>query len=179
MQLDAVLKGHEDRVHSVRWGGGRGWVESEELVVVSASMDKTMQVWRPDANDGVWTAAVRVGDIGGQPGQLGYYGALLFPLRPAAAAAGEGKHRKRANLRSGGVGLLAHGHNGAFFAWRPATSASTNGGAEAEVDEGMAEEAEEAEAGSALDATWHAQVHESERRESGRRGKDHPLGVKD
>lgn len=34
MQLDAVPKGQEDRVHSIRWGGGRGWVDAEELVVV-------------------------------------------------------------------------------------------------------------------------------------------------
>ena len=47
-QLEAVLNGHEDRVHSVRWWKevGASGGEANALMLLSASMDKTMQVSR-------------------------------------------------------------------------------------------------------------------------------------
>ena len=90
-----------------------------------------MQVWAPDRSDGVWTARLRVGDIGGQPGQLGYYGAVFFSLslstcatNTATATTGGGGGE---GLSRGGVGLMAHGHNGAFFAWRPRVGGKEEG----------------------------------------------------
>ena len=45
-QLEAVLSGHEDRVHSVRWRKevDAAGLTSDERLLLSASMDKTMQV---------------------------------------------------------------------------------------------------------------------------------------
>ncbi len=146
LKLEAVLVGHEDRVHSVRWrpvaqageaapsAAGLGGT----LSLLSASMDKTMQVWAAADDDGVWTSQVRVGDIGGQPGQLGYYGALFVALTSGAQPPCFAASAEAAEAAGGKVeGLLAHGHNGAFFAWRPRPSApaqlgSANGGEEAE-----------------------------------------------
>uniref|UniRef100_A0A7S4NR91 Elongator complex protein 2 n=1 Tax=Guillardia theta TaxID=55529 RepID=A0A7S4NR91_GUITH len=118
-KLDAVLFGHEDRVHSVRWKPR--WVEEvapcwgglpDGLVLLSSSMDKSMCVWAPDPQDDVWTSQVRVGDIGGQPGQLGYYGCLFARFSWGADVPPV-------------VGISAHGHNGAFFSWCPPSSISS------------------------------------------------------
>jgi hypothetical protein len=101
-----------------------------------------MQVWAPDRCDGVWTARLRVGDIGGQPGQLGYYGAVFFSLSlstcstntaTATKGGGGGGGEGASGLSGGGVGLMAHGHNGAFFAWRPRVGGKE--GAEGEGEE--------------------------------------------
>lgn len=35
------------------------------MCIVTASMDRTMMLWRPDARSGVWTNDVRVGESGG------------------------------------------------------------------------------------------------------------------
>jgi elongator complex protein 2 len=135
LKLEAVLVGHEDRVHSVRWRAAPHAAHAGQaahaasLSLLSASMDKTMQVWAPALDDGVWTSQVRVGDIGGQPGQLGYYGALFVTLgsgAQAGGAAGAGADAAWPAAQAAGgevQGLLAHGHNGAFFAWRPRASA--------------------------------------------------------
>ena len=131
VQLEAVLLGHEDRVHCVRWrragADSRGRIEGaaeqeragDDLYLLSASMDKTMQVWAADEDDGVWTACVRVGDIGGQPGQLGYYGGLFMSVSSAG-------HGCREDGGGEGLGLLAHGHNGAFFAWRQSVGGASD-----------------------------------------------------
>ena len=145
LKLEALLVGHEDRVHSVRWRphaeaevqvgvGPDSAREARGMCLLSSSMDKTMQLWAPADDDGVWTSQVRVGDIGGQPGQLGYYGALFVAL------AG-GEEEDGATLEEGRVGaakvqgLLAHGHNGAFFAWRPRLAAGEERDAEAVLSE--------------------------------------------
>lgn len=93
------MVGHEERVTSVRWaprgGDGQSWGGSDPCIL-SASMDMSLQLWAPDASDGVWTSHLRVGDIGGAPGALGFYGACFLPR---------------------GGGILGHGHNGALQAW--------------------------------------------------------------
>lgn len=54
--LEALLVGHEDWVHSVAWqppGVSRDGAAKQPLCVLSASMDRTMMLWRPDAATGV------------------------------------------------------------------------------------------------------------------------------
>jgi len=65
------------------------------MALLSASMDRTMAIWRPDPVAGVWLNDVRVGEMGGNA--LGFFGGLFGP---------EGHH------------ILAHGYNGAFHLWK-------------------------------------------------------------
>lgn len=65
------------------------------MALLSASMDRTMAIWRPDPDTGVWFNDVRVGEMGGNT--LGFFGGLFGP---------EGLH------------ILAHGYNGAFHLWK-------------------------------------------------------------
>jgi elongator complex protein 2 len=62
--------------------------------ILSASSDKSMMIWRPDPDTGVWINEVRVGEIGGNT--LGFYGGLFSR---------DGKH------------IIAHGSNGSFHLW--------------------------------------------------------------
>lgn len=58
--LEALLVGHEDWVHSVAWqpaaadGGAesRGGSPAAEPCLLSASMDRSMMLWRPDRATG-------------------------------------------------------------------------------------------------------------------------------
>ncbi|XP_077362438.1 elongator complex protein 2 isoform X2 [Festucalex cinctus] len=77
--LETVLAGHENWVYGVHWrpptceGGER----CEPLSLLSASMDKTMVLWTPDQDSGVWMEQVRVGEVGGNT--LGFYGCQMSP----------------------------------------------------------------------------------------------------
>lgn len=97
--LESVLYGHEDWVYSVYWHPkikNENGDEIQPLCLLSASMDKTMMIWRPDdKQNGVWMNEVRVGELGGNT--LGFYGGLFSP---------DGKK------------ILAHGYNGAFHLWQ-------------------------------------------------------------
>ncbi|WAQ93914.1 ELP2-like protein [Mya arenaria] len=66
----------------------------QEMCLLSVSMDKTMILWRPDAESGVWMEQVRVGEVGGNT--LGLYGGMFGP---------------------DGDSILAHGYQGAFHHW--------------------------------------------------------------
>jgi hypothetical protein len=66
----------------------------QPLSLLSASADKSMMIWRPDGETGVWLNQVRVGDIGGMT--MGFYGGLWS---------------------SDGRKIMAHGWNGAFHLW--------------------------------------------------------------
>ena len=56
--LEALLIGHEDWVHSVAWQPGTapsqqpGTALSQRPCLLSASMDRTMALWRPDPATG-------------------------------------------------------------------------------------------------------------------------------
>eukprot|EP01133_Synstelium_polycarpum_P008979 gene8979-10532_t len=98
--LESVLAAHEDWVSSVSWQPAtlvKG-VPHQSMCLISASMDKTMIVWRPDAS-GVWNDELRVGDMGGNI--LGLYGGVFSPS---------------------GAQILSHGYNGAFHLWQQETS---------------------------------------------------------
>ena len=97
--LESVLYGHEDWVYSVNWHpkikNEKNGNLSQPLCLLSASMDKTMMIWRPqEEENGIWVNEVRVGELGGNT--LGFYGGLFSP---------------------NGDYILAHGYNGAFHLW--------------------------------------------------------------
>ena len=60
VSLETVLSGHENWIYSVKWkpaikSGGK---LHQEMCLLSVSMDKTMILWRPDAESGVWMEQV-------------------------------------------------------------------------------------------------------------------------
>ena len=60
VSLETVLSGHENWMYSVKWkpaikSGGK---LHQEMCLLSVSMDKTMILWRPDAESGVWMEQV-------------------------------------------------------------------------------------------------------------------------
>ena len=80
--LDAVLIGHDDWVHSVRWSPRTTSKNSNQepqqpLELISASADKSVFIWAPDdaLSGTTWTITARVGDVGGST--LGFYSALV------------------------------------------------------------------------------------------------------
>ncbi|KAI9209908.1 WD40-repeat-containing domain protein [Polychytrium aggregatum] len=97
IMFDALLLGHEDWVHSVAWAppkSGPDGSYTQPLSLLSASADKSLMLWTPDPDTGVWNNDVRVGEIGGSP--LGFLGAVF-------GAQGER--------------ILGHGYNGAIHEW--------------------------------------------------------------
>ncbi|BFY99084.1 hypothetical protein BsWGS_02124 [Bradybaena similaris] len=97
VSLESVLSGHENWVYSVKWQPcivrGNGTTH-QPMKLLSASMDKTMIIWSPDADTGMWVEEVRVGDVGGNT--LGFFGGLFSPS---------------------GQSILGHGYQGAFSQW--------------------------------------------------------------
>ncbi|XP_053373737.1 elongator complex protein 2-like [Mercenaria mercenaria] len=96
VSLETVLSGHENWIYTVKWKP-RIFVDGklhQEMCLLSVSMDKTMILWKPEPESGVWTEQVRVGEVGGNT--LGLYGGM-FGCR--------------------GDAILAHGYQGAFHHW--------------------------------------------------------------
>nr|XP_058967609.1 elongator complex protein 2-like [Pocillopora verrucosa]XP_058967610.1 elongator complex protein 2-like [Pocillopora verrucosa] len=95
--LESVLTGHEGWIYGVHWhpairrGDGSF---TQPMSLLSASMDKTLIVWAPDKESGVWLEKVRVGEVGGTT--LGFYGAVFSP---------------------DGQSIVGHGYLGAFHLW--------------------------------------------------------------
>ncbi|XP_048754110.2 elongator complex protein 2-like [Ostrea edulis] len=94
--LESVLSGHENWIYSIRWQFPLLMEKGnhQPLRLLSASMDKTMIIWRPDLESGVWIEQVRVGEVGGNT--LGLYGGMFAP---------------------DGKSIFAHGYQGAFHQW--------------------------------------------------------------
>ncbi|XP_024619910.1 elongator complex protein 2 isoform X2 [Neophocaena asiaeorientalis asiaeorientalis] len=71
--LETVLAGHENWVNAVHWQPSfyKDGVLQQPMRLLSASMDKTMILWAPDEESGVWLEQVRVGEVGGNT--LGFY----------------------------------------------------------------------------------------------------------
>lgn len=105
ISVESVLIGHEDWVYSVEWHpsvidsiDGR-LVNHQPLSILSASMDKTMMIWRPEKKTGVWVNVVCVGEL--SHCALGFYGGHWSP---------------------NGQSILAHGYGGSFHLWRNVSS---------------------------------------------------------
>ncbi|XP_029445849.1 elongator complex protein 2 [Rhinatrema bivittatum] len=94
--LESVLAGHENSVYAVHWQPSflkDGRIQ-QPMSLLSASMDKTMILWAPDEESGVWLEQVRVGEVGGNT--LGFFGCQFGP---------------------GGSMILAHAFHGALHLW--------------------------------------------------------------
>ncbi|XP_077165816.1 elongator complex protein 2 isoform X2 [Paroedura picta] len=77
--LDSVLAGHENWVSAVHWQpsfltDGR---REQPMRLLSASMDKTIILWAPEEESGVWLEQVRVGEVGGNT--LGFLDCCFSP----------------------------------------------------------------------------------------------------
>lgn len=94
VSLDALLVGHEDWVTGVTWRPlsgrcGEGQVGEEEgeggLALLSACMDRSLILWRPEGKGGLWAPHVRLGDVGSDIGGpiggnlLGFMGCDFAP----------------------------------------------------------------------------------------------------
>nr|XP_033785479.1 elongator complex protein 2 isoform X2 [Geotrypetes seraphini] len=94
--LESVLAGHENSVYAVHWQPSflkDGRIQ-QPMRLLSASMDKTMILWAPDEESGVWLEQVRVGEVGGNT--LGFLGCQFGPS---------------------GCMILAHAFHGALHLW--------------------------------------------------------------
>ena len=82
--------------------------------VITASVDKSMALWSPDGDSGMWMPTSRVGEVGGHT--LGFFGGLVSPLGSLILAHG---YLVRAGSVCGGVGLVcivpAERHPGALY----------------------------------------------------------------
>ncbi|CAG8651828.1 27661_t:CDS:10 [Gigaspora margarita] len=106
VMFEALLMGHDDWVYSVCWQPPTSIMDKEgnaryhqPMSILTSSSDKSMMVWKPDQETGVWVNLVRVGEIGGYA--LGFFGGLFGPK---------------------GNYILAHGHTGAFHLWKNLSS---------------------------------------------------------
>ncbi|CAG8595652.1 10091_t:CDS:10 [Ambispora leptoticha] len=98
VMFEALLMGHDDWVYSVCWHPPIPENKSnyyQPMALLTASSDKSMMLWKPEAETGQWVNMVRVGEIGGYA--LGFFGGLFGP---------DGKY------------IIAHGHTGAFHLWK-------------------------------------------------------------
>jgi elongator complex protein 2 len=93
INLESVLYGHEDWIYTVKFHPKMSY--GQPLILISASMDKTLVVWKYDQENAIWIDQSRVGDIGGNT--LGFYGATFEP---------NGKY------------IIAHGYQGALHLWK-------------------------------------------------------------
>ncbi|KAK3108608.1 hypothetical protein FSP39_011810 [Pinctada imbricata] len=96
VSLESVLSGHENWIYGLQWHPPQktNGQTHRPMCILSASMDKTMILWKPDPESGVWVEQVRVGEVGGNT--LGLYGGLFGP---------------------DGNSIMAHGYQGAFHQW--------------------------------------------------------------
>ncbi|XP_072532176.1 elongator complex protein 2 isoform X2 [Salminus brasiliensis] len=94
--LETVLAGHENWVYGIHWQPpvNKGGIVEQPLSLLSASMDKTMILWGPEEESGVWVEKVRVGEVGGNT--LGFLGCQMSP---------------------DGSKILAHAFHGALHLW--------------------------------------------------------------
>ncbi|XP_040840838.1 elongator complex protein 2 isoform X2 [Ochotona curzoniae] len=98
--LETVLAGHENWVNAVHWQPSfyKGGVLQQPMRLLSASMDKTMILWAPDEESGVWLEQVRVGEVGGNT--LGFYDC---------------------QFNDDGSMIIAHAFHGALHLWQQNT----------------------------------------------------------
>lgn len=98
VSLESLLVGHEDWVYSVEWQPPPHSLDDEyqqPMSILSASMDKTMMIWRPERTTGIWVNTVTVGELSHTA--LGFYGGHWAP---------------------DGKAILAHGYGGSLHLWR-------------------------------------------------------------
>lgn len=100
ISLESLLIGHEDWVYSAEWqppstASPEGIAYCQPQSILSASMDKTMMIWKPEKTSGIWMNVVTVGEL--SHCALGFYGGHWSP---------------------NGDSILAHGYGGSFHLWK-------------------------------------------------------------
>ncbi|XP_025894159.1 elongator complex protein 2 isoform X2 [Nothoprocta perdicaria] len=97
--LESVLAGHENWVCAVHWQPPvlKDGSVQQPMRILSASMDKTVILWAPDEESGVWLEQVRVGEVGGNT--LGFFDCQFSP---------------------DGSMIVAHAFHGALHLWKQA-----------------------------------------------------------
>ncbi|XP_068792398.1 elongator complex protein 2 isoform X2 [Struthio camelus] len=97
--LESVLAGHENWVYAVHWQPPffKDGSMQQPMRILSASMDKTVILWAPDEQSGVWLEQVRVGEVGGNT--LGFFDCQFSP---------------------DGSMIVAHAFHGALHLWKQA-----------------------------------------------------------
>ncbi|XP_023297424.2 probable elongator complex protein 2 [Lucilia cuprina] len=91
ISLESVLYGHDNWVYGVNWYKSN----EQTLSILSASIDKTLIIWQPSEESGIWMEKVRLGEVGGN--SLGFFG---------------GK------FSSDGKSVLGHSYQGGFHIWK-------------------------------------------------------------
>uniref|UniRef100_A0A0K0F9C4 Elongator complex protein 2 n=1 Tax=Strongyloides venezuelensis TaxID=75913 RepID=A0A0K0F9C4_STRVS len=66
--VETILSGHEGWIYSAKW-------HPSKLALLTCSIDKSVMIWEPLDDRGVWLEEHRMGEIGGQA--VGYYGAIF------------------------------------------------------------------------------------------------------
>uniref|UniRef100_T1HB76 Elongator complex protein 2 n=1 Tax=Rhodnius prolixus TaxID=13249 RepID=T1HB76_RHOPR len=89
--LESVLCGHEGWVYGLQWAPRNA---GNTPTLMTASLDRTIILWSPHPESGVWLERVRMGELGGNT--LGYFGCKFSPT---------GEH------------ILAHSYQGSFHMW--------------------------------------------------------------
>ncbi|CAB9523680.1 Elongator complex protein 2 [Seminavis robusta] len=90
VSLEALLLGHEGPVTAVEWYPSQSSEQlssqqSSSSILLSSSMDRSIYLWSPSQDDGIWTPVTRVGSAGGILGGsvgstlLGYLNVLIQP----------------------------------------------------------------------------------------------------
>ncbi|KAJ1674314.1 Elongator subunit elp2 [Spiromyces aspiralis] len=102
VSLDALLTGHDNWVHSVKW-----LRDGPAPKLLTASADQSAIVWYPDPNVGVWSSEARLGEVGGATG--GFLGA---------------------DWNTSGTAVLANGYHGTFHLWRKRTDEGRDAGSQ-------------------------------------------------
>uniref|UniRef100_A0A8C0UYS4 Elongator complex protein 2 n=1 Tax=Cyanistes caeruleus TaxID=156563 RepID=A0A8C0UYS4_CYACU len=100
VSLESVLAGHENWVYAVHWqpSFSKDGSMQQPMRILSASMDKTVIIWEPDKESGVWLEQVRVGEVGGNT--LGFFDCQFSP---------------------DGSMIIAHAFHGALHLWKQST----------------------------------------------------------
>ena len=91
ISLESVLYGHDNWVYGVHWHKS----PEQTLSLLSASIDKTLILWQPSEESGIWMEKVRLGEVGGN--SLGFFG---------------GKFSRD------GKSILGHSYQGGFHLWK-------------------------------------------------------------
>lgn len=88
VSTESVLQSHEGWVTAVHFNKNDG------LKLLSASADRTVIIWEPASETGIWTEKIRTGEVGGNT--FGFSGAKFSPT---------------------GNSVIAHGYYGSFHKW--------------------------------------------------------------
>lgn len=98
--LETLLTGHENWVNSVHWLPAyyEDGVLQQKVRLLSVSTDKSMILWGPEKDSGVWLELVRVGEVGGNT--LGFL---------------------NCQFGENGSMIIAHAYHGAMHLWKQST----------------------------------------------------------